>query len=81
MMQHCEPSIQVLVVTCSTAVGRGVYIHGTMAIQPDNSNVVSRLCGYVRNAQESVDGESERSSVTGSKVVHSKHNKSFPKSV
>jgi hypothetical protein len=50
---------------------RGVSIHGALSIEPDSSNVVSRLQGYVRSSpamgmitEETVDGESETSSVS-----------------
>jgi hypothetical protein len=50
---------------------RGVSIHGSMAIEPDTSNVVNKLQGYVRSApamgmitEETIDGESETSSVS-----------------
>jgi hypothetical protein len=50
---------------------RGVSIHGSLQIEPDDSNVVARLQGYVRNApamgmitEETVEGESETSSVS-----------------
>jgi hypothetical protein len=50
---------------------RGVSMHGSLSIEPDTSNVVSKLHGYVRNApamnmitEETVDGESETSSVS-----------------
>jgi hypothetical protein len=48
-----------------------VSMHGTMAIEPDSTNVVARLQGYVRNApamgmitEETAEGESETSSVS-----------------
>jgi hypothetical protein len=55
---------------------RGVSMNGSLSIEPDSSNVVSQLHGYVRNApamnmitEETVDGESETSSVSN-KVPH-----------